>query len=607
MPARAIPGETDLATLFPRIAAEWHPTLNGEHTPAEFTKGSNTHAWWQCPAHNHAYRATIKKRAIGQGCPICAGKRVLAGHNDLATHQPEIAHEWHPTKNALRPTEVTPASGSLVWWQCAEGHEWETAIRNRTAQGSGCPVCSGTRFLAGHNDFATTHPQLAREWNPQRNSITPNAIRATSQVAAWWICRKGHEYRMTVRVRVYSGSSCTVCKDHELREFPITLQYPHLSAEWDHLRNQRPLDSYAIHSRAKVWWKCSRGHDWEMAIGDRTARGRRCPTCDVKSATPLPRRLISVSETGFVHEWSPRNPQPASNYSHKSNVRAWWVCALGHEWLAKICHRHVAGCPTCSGKRILSGFNDLATTHPDIACQWHAQKNVLQPTSIGFGSTKKIWWMCDEGHAWIDTPNSRTCKGTRCPYCQGQRVLVGYNDLLTVRPDLAAQWHPNRNTFAPDEVTCGSNRHIWWQCEKGHEWRTMVVKRSSGTGCPECTLSQTSRREQAICSIIAKHFGVEYDGPHAVRGCRSKVDLAIPALTTAVEFDSWYWHRASLERDDRKTNALHAAGWTVVRIREAQGRHVLPRVAGILVEATVADSSKSVAGRAIAAIIRSQA
>ncbi|WP_420854982.1 zinc-ribbon domain-containing protein [Rhodococcus pseudokoreensis] len=164
--------------------------------------------------------------------------------------------------------------------------------------------------------------------------------------------------------------------------------------------------------------------------------------------------------------------------------------------------------------------------------------------------------------------------GNGCVFCSGHRVLVGFNDLASLRPDLASQWHPDRNTLTPADVTLGANKFVWWQCNDGHEWRTMVAKRSSGTGCPECTLSQTSRREQAICSIIANHFGVDYDGPHTVQGCRSKVDLAIPTLKTAVEFDSWYWHRASLRRDDKKTGPTDSFVGDSCRVVVAGGHQV---------------------------------
>ena len=81
-----------------------------------------------------------------KGCPYCVNKKVLVGFNDLASIEPKIAAEWHPTLNgALTPEKVTAGSNRKVWWLCPEGHVWRTAISNRTnaKKRTGCPVCAG--------------------------------------------------------------------------------------------------------------------------------------------------------------------------------------------------------------------------------------------------------------------------------------------------------------------------------------------------------------------------------------------------------------------------------------------------------------------------------
>ena len=58
---------------------------------------------------------------------------------------PQLAAEWHPTKNGdLTPSDVAPSAARKVWWQCAKGHEWESTINNRS-KGNGCPCCAGKR------------------------------------------------------------------------------------------------------------------------------------------------------------------------------------------------------------------------------------------------------------------------------------------------------------------------------------------------------------------------------------------------------------------------------------------------------------------------------
>lgn len=87
----------------------------------------------------------IASRANGTGCPYCTNKKVLAGFNDLATVEPRIAAEWHPTLNgSLTPEMVTAGSRKKVWWECPLGHVWKAAIYSRTGKKKcGCPVCAG--------------------------------------------------------------------------------------------------------------------------------------------------------------------------------------------------------------------------------------------------------------------------------------------------------------------------------------------------------------------------------------------------------------------------------------------------------------------------------
>jgi DNA-directed RNA polymerase subunit RPC12/RpoP len=111
--------------------------------------GSKLSVWWKCSVCGGKYKARVSNRAIlHRGCPYCAGKQVLKGYNDLKTIRPDIALEWHPTKNlGLKPTEITAGSNKRVWWKCSIcDNEWETSVTQRVS-GSNCPLC-GTRKSA---------------------------------------------------------------------------------------------------------------------------------------------------------------------------------------------------------------------------------------------------------------------------------------------------------------------------------------------------------------------------------------------------------------------------------------------------------------------------
>lgn len=136
--------------------------------------------------------------------------------------------------------------------------------------------------------------------------------------------------------------------------------------------------------------------------------------------------------------------------------------------------------------------NPLSVTHPDIAEQWHPERNDgVTPDQIMAGSHQKVWWMCPKGpdHEWQTKPNDRTSNFHGCPFCANQKVSVT-NALSTLFPDIGAQWHPEKNDgVTPDQVIAGSHKRYWWTCPKGpdHEWQATAGGRSGrGDGCPCC-------------------------------------------------------------------------------------------------------------------------
>ena len=149
----------------------------------------------------------------------------------------------------------------------------------------------------------------------------------------------------------------------------------------------------------------------------------------------------------LLREWDtvhnlPLTPQTVTYGSHKS---AWWRCENGHEWKAAIYTRSAgARCPYCTGRKVMVGFNDLATQSPELARQWDYEKNVpLVPADVSAGSHRPVWWRCEKGHSWRASIHSRS-SGCGCPICAGRQILVGENDLATVDPELAQEWDTAR-------------------------------------------------------------------------------------------------------------------------------------------------------------------
>ncbi|MBR5596914.1 MAG: zinc-ribbon domain-containing protein [Lachnospiraceae bacterium] len=136
--------ENSLGEKNKQLAAEWDYEMNGTLTPYHVKLKSNKKVGWICHKCGGQWMTTICDRTEGKGCPVCAGKRVMVGYNDLKTKNPSVAREWNYRKNApWNPEEFTCGSSKKVWWICSKcNNEWQANIRNRAVLHSACPECS---------------------------------------------------------------------------------------------------------------------------------------------------------------------------------------------------------------------------------------------------------------------------------------------------------------------------------------------------------------------------------------------------------------------------------------------------------------------------------
>lgn len=207
---------------------------------------------------------------------------------------------------------------------------------------------------------------------------------------------------------------------------------------------------------------------------------------------------LAEKETELTKEWHPtKNGYLRPNMiSFSSAKKVWWLGKCGHEWQASVDNRrHGNGCPICAGFQVLEGYNDLATIFPELAKEWCLERNGdLLPTQVTRGSRKKVWWICSEGHEYESSVSNRVF-GRGCPVCGVRRrgelriknKIAKEGSLAETNQKLSSEWHPTRNgDLKPENVTRGSDRKVWWKCERGHEYEATISNRSYGKGCPIC-------------------------------------------------------------------------------------------------------------------------
>ena len=196
------------------------------------------------------------------------------------------------------------------------------------------------------------------------------------------------------------------------------------------------------------------------------SEGTGCPYCTGRKVTPKQGGLVKqfpLLTAGWdVEKNTPLTPQDVTTGSHKL---IWWRCPKGHSWRAAVYSRTTlgTGCPVCTGRQALAGENDLATLYPDIAAQWDEEKNgVLHPNNVTAGSNRRVWWQCEKGHSYRAIIAQRVQRGNGCPYCANRKVLPGFNDLSTVQPPVAKEWHESLNgALTPEMVTAGNHKKVW--------------------------------------------------------------------------------------------------------------------------------------------------
>ncbi len=450
---KVLSGYNDLETKYPEISKEWNYEKNGDLKPSEIAPFSNRRVWWKCK-RGHEWEAVVGSRTSRDyGCPFCTGKRVIKGETDLQSLYPEVVKEWHPTKNGdLKPYELASKSNIRVWWKCNKcGHEWNSTIVNRTNLNRGCPLCGKIKMgqsrhvtlLQKNGSLYDNFPEIASEWHPSKNGfLLPTNIAAGSTQKVWWLGKCGHEYQASVGNRTNRKSGCPYCSGSKVirGETDLQTKNPEVAMDWNYEKNGNLLpNEIAVSSNVKVWWKCKKcGYEWKTTVGNRTGLGRGCPECSklIQAVTYRENRITKVGSLAdtnpeLAKEWHPtkNGDLKPCDVSAGCSEKVWWLFPYDEpstgkhyefEWEASIASRNAgAGCPFLVGK-CRTGFNDVATTNPEVLKYWNYSKNTIRPESITKGGHEKVWWICDFGHSY-KSAISRQCKKISCPICNKEK------------------------------------------------------------------------------------------------------------------------------------------------------------------------------------------
>lgn len=513
-------GFNDLFTTHKELCNEWDYEKN-DILPTQISAGSSKKVWWVCNL-GHSYSMAIHNRThSNNGCPYCAGKKILIGFNDLNTVNPKLASEWNYQKNGnLTPDMVTSSSGKVVWWKCNQGHEWQRRIASRNTS-DGCPYCADYYVWAGYNDLTTTRPDLVVEWDYDKNeNILPTQISRGYGDKVWWKCKKcGHSWEASPNSRDSMGSGCPECSkgrrtsSQEMKLYYYIKTYfdDAIQSYSDQNINLSELDIYIPSLHVGIEYD---GAKWHSDIERDKNKDEICfKNCIKLIRIREPKCPIYESNCIFIY---------LKNMSQKELSDAFYniLCMIGIDKPDIDFDRDINEINSFITYSYIT--NSLAVQYPEIASTWHPTKNGnLTPNNVLPKSDKRVWWICSQcGNEWVTSVKTRT-RGSGCSECG--KIKSGVNRRKTAN-DFIEELKYINDTITTSEYIRAKDK-ISVQCKTcGFEWLSTPANLLRGKGCPKCAMDRTreSRYVPVYCPELNCGFksekeasdktGINYNG-----------------------------------------------------------------------------------------------
>ncbi|MDQ6598087.1 zinc-ribbon domain-containing protein [Bacillus salipaludis] len=484
----------------PTLASEWDMEKNFPLTQADVNVSYEGKVGWKC-IKNHSWEAIVRNRNKGNGCPECNDERKSKrkdGEPSLKEVYPQIAKEWHPTKNNISIKDVRIKSNKKLWWRCVKGHEWQTTVSNRTRDvGGGCPYCSGY-YASPENNLQAIHPVIAREWHPTLNSDTPYDVTPMSKQKRYWLCHKGHITYLAVQKKVVS-KACPDCLKKEKTSFPEWVIYFYVNKVF-----KRAQKGVIYNSPSQFHLDCLI-EDINLAIEYDGSFFHRDVERDIRKDRSLKNNRENLILIRFREDGCPEYTSPNQNVHFWQVQKSESSLRNNIQLLFRWIEENIKGIPHIEVDIDIDRdrteirdlivhwekANSLEKSHPELVVQWHPTQNgTFKPSHITKGSDEKVCWQCDSGHSWQATVSSRVA-GSGCPYCSN-RYIGSDNNITITHPEIADQWHPELNgEHTPDLYSSGNSYYkAWWKCLKdsSHAWQALISSRiKDKSGFPFCS------------------------------------------------------------------------------------------------------------------------
>lgn len=538
-----------LAFKFPEIAKEWCYEKNGDLTPDAVFAGSHKDVFWKCAQCGQIYKMRVCNRTAPSRakttnkCPICLGRIVIPGFNSLKAKFSEmVENDWDYELNTIDPDTISPHSNKKYWWHCKNGHKYQASANNRTSQtGGNCPYCSHQKLII-ENSLAMQNPELAKEWDYDKNVLTPYDIPAYSNQKVWWKCINGHSWLARVNNR-NNGRGCPECSKGKHTSFPEQVIYYYVKLLFPDTINGVKIDNMEVDIFIPSI-KIGIEYDGEYYHNSE----KRLKHDLLKNKTMLKHgiHLIRIREDGcpiikdttctvFTFKYS-------SDYSNLGTVIKNLLVLLSKCAATEI---NIEVDINKIKNQILSKLStvpsgqDLLSVNPVLSQEWDYKLNYpLTPNMVLPKSSKKVFWKCSKcGYVWESLISSRN-KGYGCPKCAKKQHYTT-NEWIEV----AKKIHGNKFDYTKS-VYVNSKTPIIITCKIHGDFQQLPSEHLQGKGCKYCA----KQAFHAIDSLANKYPEIASEWDYELNNSTGFTPQNIGIDTTRL----FYWHCNNGEKHSYK-------------------------------------------------------
>ncbi|SDB07616.1 Probable Zinc-ribbon domain-containing protein [Pseudobutyrivibrio sp. YE44] len=482
---------------------------------------------WKCP-NGHTFKekvGVIYKRK--HKCFYCTGRLIWSGENDLQKLHPDLAKEFDVEKNGITPDKVSPRDTKPYWWTCEKKHpSFQRSITHRVNRESECPYCAGRLPIPNENDLATLFPDIAKEFDKEKNGISPSEVLAFTYRPYWWTCPKGHSYRRKValRTKFHKPNDCPKCAKASCTSFPEQAIFYYakkcfpdaINRYKDPFENGMELDIYIPSYRMGIEYDGIAYHNDEEQHDRERRKYAACRELGIRLVR------IKESEDSWIDTadelfYTKKRMKDEEITAFLSFMFSKLFALSMHTFDCKDKREsylnHFLGFPTDFNiKRdrpeileyLVDVDNSFGALYPELASMWDEDENKdVTPFMFTPGSNYPAIWKCPKcGDTWnapiagivSRKPNCcRTCSMKNNGVTLRKRNIAKYGSLAERSELLLKQWDNEENgDLSPYKIPLNYKYKVAWKCDVcGYKWSSspnsrVRTKEEGISGCPHC-------------------------------------------------------------------------------------------------------------------------